>query len=212
MISSENSSAGQGEVSGYSLQPNPFKGGGGGIKDKIFKDDLDLDAVDIMREVIFPLLAPQQTGKQYRFMISIGGRPRIGPRLDDTHGIVLPQLTHDRTCVVKFRDRVLGYVQDAQLVHATHNSSLEGVGEGTVHQAAVSNALHLYSTWHGPVGYSYSSRSLFTNNLKGLTSPRRPLGIARKAPEGLGEGEGDRRTVPKLAKFKTITNPRNRKG
>jgi hypothetical protein len=107
---------------------------------------------------------------------------------------------------------VLGYVQDAQFVHASHNGSLEGIGEGTVHQAAVSNALHLYSTWQGRVGHSYSSRSLFANNLKGLTGPRRPLGIARKAPEGLGEGKGDRRTVPKLAKFETITNPSNRKG
>ena len=90
MISSKNGSAGQGELSGYTLQPNPFKRGGGRVADEIIKDDLDLDAVDIMREVIFTLLASQQTGQQYRLMISIRSRPGIGPRLDDTHDIVLP--------------------------------------------------------------------------------------------------------------------------
>ena len=97
-------------------------------------------------------------------------------------------------------------------MHATHDSSVEGVGEGTFHQAAVSNALHLYPTRQGHVRCSCSSRALLTNNLKGLTGSRRPPGIARETPEGLREGEGDRRTVLKLAKFQTIANSSNRKG
>ena len=90
VISREHGGASQDEVSGYVLQPNPFEGGGGWVTDKSIKDDLDLDAVDIMGEVIFTFLATQQTGKQYRFMIAIRSRPGIGPRLNDTHCIVFP--------------------------------------------------------------------------------------------------------------------------
>ena len=58
VIRGKNGGTGQNEVSGYMLQPNPFERGGGGVTDKSFKDDLDLDAVDVVGEVIFALLAP----------------------------------------------------------------------------------------------------------------------------------------------------------
>ena len=58
VVCGNNGGTGQNEVSGYILQANRFKRGGGGVKDKSFKDDFDLDAVDVMGEVIFSLLAP----------------------------------------------------------------------------------------------------------------------------------------------------------